>query len=110
MLFDASEWVMNATGDMLFNVHTYKTIRKRIWHDNSRPDTTDDFSYFSFHELNAAQAVAFLFPSEKDAKTVHAASCSNNWNFDMVDYQMWILLDRIFKNGLADERTNTLYE
>lgn len=110
MFFDPNEWTMNASADMMFDVRTFRTIRKRTWHDNSKPDGSGDFFYFSFHELNAAQAVAFLFSSREDAQTVHPQSCSKNWNFDMVDCAMWNELNLNFQRGyVADEENLSEY-
>lgn len=103
MFFDPNEWVLNANGDMLFNVRTFKTIRKRTWHDNAATDGSGDFLYFSFHELNASQAVAFLFSSQEDAQTVHPQSVQNKYSFDMVDYAMWNELNVDFQNGLSEK-------
>lgn len=100
MFFNLNEWTMNAPMDMMFNVRTYKTIRKRVWHDNSAPDNSNDFLYFSFHELNAAQAVAFLFSSQEDVQTVHPQSVNNKHSFDIVDYAMWNELNLDFQNGI----------
>lgn len=100
MFFNPNEWVLNANMDLLFNTKNYKTIRKRTWHNNSKPDGSDDFSYFSFHDLNASQAIAFLFSSQEDAEKVHSASVKNNWNFDLIDYAMWHELNVTFQNGI----------
>jgi len=103
MFFNPKNWCMNTTEDMMFNIKTYKTIRKRVWHDNTKPDNKNDFFYFSFHELNASQAVAFLFASNEDAKMVHQQSANTKHNFDMVDFEMWAELNRCFLNGLPNE-------
>lgn len=104
MFFDPNEWTLNANMDMLFNVKTYRTIRKRTWRDNAKPDGSNDFNYFSFHDLNASQTVAFLFSSQEDAELVHSASVKNNWNFNMVDFQMWNELNVSFQNGIERDR------
>lgn len=109
MFFDFNEWTMNATQDMMFNTKTYRTIRKRIWHDNSAPDGSNDFMYFSFHDLNASQAIAFLFDSADDAKLVHPQSVGNRWTFDMVDFSMWNELNILFKDGIEGDRYDTRY-
>ena len=103
MFFDPNEWTLNVNGDLMFNVKTYKTIRKRMWHDKTKPDSSGDFCYFSFHDLNASQAVAFLFSSKEDAATVHPQSVNNNWSFDMADYAMWNELNIDFQNGISDK-------
>ena len=102
MFFNSKEWVMNASKNMMFNLKTYRTVRKRVWHDNSKTDGSEDFYYFSFHELNASQAVAFLFSSEEDARLVHPQSTESKFNFDMVDFSVWRELDVYFRNGLPD--------
>ena len=104
MFFNPNEWTLTANMDLLFNTKSYKTIRKRTWHGNSKSDSSGDFSYFSFHDLNASQAIAFLFSSQADAEKVHPASVKNNWNFDLVDYAMWNELNVTFQNGI--ERFN----
>ena len=109
MFFDLNEWCMNATQDMMFNTKTFRTIRRRIWHDNTKTDGSGDFFFFSFHELNASQAVAFLFASYEDAATVHPQSVENKYNFDMIDYQMWNELNINFNNGITDDRIDTAY-
>ena len=103
MFFNPKEWTMNSEMDMMFNIRTFKTIRKRIWHDNEVQDGSNDFVYFSFHELNASQAVAFLFSSQEDAETAHPQSVSNKYSFDMVDYGMWNELNVDFQNGLQEK-------
>ena len=103
MFFDPKEWTMNANGDMMFNVRTFKTIRKRLWKDKTQEGSAGDFYYFSFHDLNASQAIAFLFSSVDDAQLVHPQSSSMNWSFDMVDYDMWNELNVDFQNGLSEK-------
>ena len=110
MFFESKDWVMNASKDMMFNLKTYRTIRKRIWHDNSKTDGSADFFYFSFHELNASQAVAFLFSSEDDARTVHPQSVENKFNFDMIDLSAWKELEIYFRNGLPDVQSDSFSE
>ena len=102
MFFDPKDWIMNSDMDMMFNVRTFKTIRKRIWHDNSKSDGSADFFYFSFHELNASQAVAFLFSSQDDAEAAHPQSAYNKYSFDMVDYAMWNELNLNFQHGIQE--------
>lgn len=109
MFFNPKEWTMNANKDMMFNVRTFKTIRKRMWHDASIPNGHGDFWYFSFHDLNASQAIAFLFSSEANATAVHPKSVTMNWSFDMVDYKMWNELNIDFQNGLP-ENFSDFYE
>ena len=109
MMFDPNEWTMNAQMDMMFNVRTFKTIRKRVWHDNFATDNSNDFLYFSFHELNTSQAVAFLFSSYEDAQMVHPQSVNNKHSFDMVDYSMWNELNVDFQNGISN-RAETFSE
>ena len=103
MFFDPKEWCLNSEGDMMFNIKTFRTIRRRSWHNNEKPDNSDDFLFFSFHDLNSSQAIAFLFSSEKDAKLVHPQSAGTKYSFDMVDFKMWDELNRDFLNGLPDE-------
>ena len=105
--FNANEWCLNTNGDMLFNVNTFKTIRKKTWKDYEKSDGSNDFSYFSFHDLNAAQPVAFIFAQREDAVKVHKQTVDNNFTFDMVDCDMWNELNRTFLNGVERDNLNS---
>lgn len=101
--FNPNEWCLNSKGDMMFNINTYKTIRCRMWIDKTNAVEPDNFRYFSFHDLNSSQAIGFLFADMEDAAKVHKQSVGNNFNFDMVDIEMWTELDNIFTNGFVHD-------
>ena len=101
MIFNSNEWCLNLNLDLIFNINTYKTIRKRIWHDkNVKNSNENTFIYFSLHELNNSQPVAYLFSSIEDANIIHPNSSNNNFSIDLVDYQIWNEIKIFFQHGL----------
>ena len=109
MIFNSNEWCLNLNLDLIFNINTYKTIRKRIWHDkNVKNSNENTFIYFSLHELNNSQPVAYLFSSIEDANIIHPNSSNNNFSIDLVDYQIWNEIKIFFQHGFCEDKEQNI--